>query len=289
MPLQSSGQISLNQIHVEAGGTSQTEAAINDADIRGLIGASSEASNLGFNDFYGASSSASFVGSISRNHQDIQHIDSSSQAVDVVSAGVQVGDFVVIAICADLWGGNNGNITVSGMTMTVKTPYTYNADSGATSGFVQTNIPAYVLAYGFWQSGNSNPYFVNGTGTSSTSVLRALSLGAAIFRNTNSSVLNLIASKGSSENPNPASLSSVSGTKLIIAIAFLDDDEQTMGAPSGYTSVATAHTGSSTRDGVTGSCVAVAYKITSTSTTEDPSSFNSNTYSDSWKCYTLRV
>lgn len=54
MALPSSGQISLDQMHVEAGGTTGTQAAINDADIRDLISASSE-SEMEFSDFYGAS------------------------------------------------------------------------------------------------------------------------------------------------------------------------------------------------------------------------------------------
>lgn len=54
MALQTSGQISLNDIHVEAGGTSASQASLNDADIRGLIGKSSAAQNS-FNEYYGAS------------------------------------------------------------------------------------------------------------------------------------------------------------------------------------------------------------------------------------------
>ena len=53
MALQSSGQISLDDIHVEAGGSTGSEATINDSDIRDLIGASSGA-ELEFADFYGA-------------------------------------------------------------------------------------------------------------------------------------------------------------------------------------------------------------------------------------------
>ena len=34
MPLPSSGTISLDQMHVEAGGTSGTQCSINDSDIR---------------------------------------------------------------------------------------------------------------------------------------------------------------------------------------------------------------------------------------------------------------
>lgn len=55
MPLQNSGQISLNDLHVEAGGTSGTEASMNDSDIRGLLNASAN-SQMTFSGFYGASS-----------------------------------------------------------------------------------------------------------------------------------------------------------------------------------------------------------------------------------------
>lgn len=55
MALQSSGAISLNEIHIEAGGSSGTTASINDSDIRGLIGKTSGA-QMGFSEWYGASS-----------------------------------------------------------------------------------------------------------------------------------------------------------------------------------------------------------------------------------------
>ena len=57
MPLPSSGQISLNQIHVEAGGSSSSQAALNDADIRDMIGKGSSASNA-FSEYYGVSAAA---------------------------------------------------------------------------------------------------------------------------------------------------------------------------------------------------------------------------------------
>lgn len=56
MPLPSSGAISLNQMHVEVGGTSGTQCSINDSDIRGLISKASGAQSS-FSQFYGASSS----------------------------------------------------------------------------------------------------------------------------------------------------------------------------------------------------------------------------------------
>lgn len=54
MALQTSGAISLNDIHVEAGGGSGTTASINDADIRDLIGKGSGAT-MSFSEWYGAS------------------------------------------------------------------------------------------------------------------------------------------------------------------------------------------------------------------------------------------
>ena len=60
MPLQTSGAISLNDIHVEAGGTSGTQASINDADIRGLIG-KTPGTMSSFSEWYGAVASTAFV------------------------------------------------------------------------------------------------------------------------------------------------------------------------------------------------------------------------------------
>lgn len=54
MALPSSGAISLNDMHVEVGGTSGTLVSINDSDIRGLINKASGAT-MSFNEWYGAS------------------------------------------------------------------------------------------------------------------------------------------------------------------------------------------------------------------------------------------
>lgn len=58
MPLQTSGAISLNDIHVEAGGTTGTQASLNDADIRALI-SKADGAQMSFNEWYGASSGSS--------------------------------------------------------------------------------------------------------------------------------------------------------------------------------------------------------------------------------------
>lgn len=54
MALQSSGQISLNDIHVEAGGSSGSQATLNDSDIRGLIDKASGSQNA-ISEYYGVS------------------------------------------------------------------------------------------------------------------------------------------------------------------------------------------------------------------------------------------
>ena len=53
MPLQSSGSISLNQIHVEGGGSSGSNTSLNDADCRNLIFKTANTS-MSFSDWYGA-------------------------------------------------------------------------------------------------------------------------------------------------------------------------------------------------------------------------------------------
>ena len=67
MALQSSGSISLNEIHIEAGGTTGTVASLNNSDIRGLIdkGAGLE---MSMSEWYGASNTFSF--SITSNTQE---------------------------------------------------------------------------------------------------------------------------------------------------------------------------------------------------------------------------
>jgi hypothetical protein len=54
MALQTSGAISLNDIHIEAGGSTATSAGINDADIIGLIDKTAGAA-MSFSEWYGAS------------------------------------------------------------------------------------------------------------------------------------------------------------------------------------------------------------------------------------------
>lgn len=60
MPLPETGPLTLDQIHVEAGGASQTAASINDQDIRELLyPAKTAATAMSFNEWYGAAGNLS--------------------------------------------------------------------------------------------------------------------------------------------------------------------------------------------------------------------------------------
>lgn len=59
MALQTSGAISLNDIHLELGATSGTTVSLNDTDVRGLVNIASGAIDLA--DFYGASAGQDIV------------------------------------------------------------------------------------------------------------------------------------------------------------------------------------------------------------------------------------
>ena len=90
MPLTGSGAISLNEIHVEAGGTSGTACTINDSDIRGLIGKGSGAT-MSFNEWYGASAFTTVSGTY-RVYTGAQASDYSFRAEKYTSTDSQSYD-----------------------------------------------------------------------------------------------------------------------------------------------------------------------------------------------------
>ena len=67
MALATRGALTLDQIHIEAGGSTGTTCSLNDSDIRGLTAAAGKTINstlgtdVDFGDFYGASSVSSFT------------------------------------------------------------------------------------------------------------------------------------------------------------------------------------------------------------------------------------
>jgi len=121
MALQTSGPISLNEIHIEAGGTSGTTASINDTDIRALIGKASGAT-MSFNEWYGASAGPAYL--------DTQTVTVGSSVSQYVTWRGYDGDTVNIGSISD--GTSN---LYSGATIN----YIRNLNNSSTQFAVQGN------------------------------------------------------------------------------------------------------------------------------------------------------
>ena len=111
MALQTSGQISLNDIHVEVGGNTGTEVSLNDSDVRGLLGKASGAQNA-INEYYGASSNVDLDGVatavVINGQNSLQEITVS----DYISSGGQL----TIPTGWWIWSDNTSN---AGMTIDI--------------------------------------------------------------------------------------------------------------------------------------------------------------------------
>ena len=125
MTLQSSGAISLNQIHIEAGGSSGTSASLNDADIRSLIGKSSGATNS-FNEYYGAASTSptsSYLGAFYEDDDGFPN--SGNTGIPWLNLGTYSGTKLIVA-CTLLAGISSTtansyvNIGASAMTLAAR-------------------------------------------------------------------------------------------------------------------------------------------------------------------------
>lgn len=118
MPLQTSGAISLNDIHVEAGGTSGTTASMNDADIRGLIAKGSGAT-MSFNEWYGASA-FNFTNTLVRTINNSNNYGTTAN--DQFGRTVRVvGNYIVVATMYEDSAAANDSGAV----------YVYNKSTGA--------------------------------------------------------------------------------------------------------------------------------------------------------------
>jgi len=108
MALQTSGRISLNQIHVEAGGTSGTRSSMSDSDIRGLTGKSA-GSRMSFSEWYGAANEVSVTSEATINGQSNRK---QMLASDFVSAGG------TLVIPANFWVWSD-SLTTAALTIDV--------------------------------------------------------------------------------------------------------------------------------------------------------------------------
>lgn len=174
MALQTSGAISINDLHVEVGGTSGTTASLNDSDIRALIGVSSGASNS-LNSYYGASSNIYQATSIDVSYSFVVNQTTSGKTttttgythrINLAAADVSHSNFSGLihsngptssTIGSDNFLGSTGGATYNSIT----TPYwysTYTISSSSTS----SNAVVGLRSYGRGQ--NTNPSAANYNG-----------------------------------------------------------------------------------------------------------------------------
>ncbi|MBJ03925.1 MAG: hypothetical protein CMB65_04430 [Euryarchaeota archaeon] len=178
----SSGNITLNQMHTEAGGSSGTACTLNDSDIRGLIGKSSEASMF-FNEWYGAA--AEFQITFTPGVWTIQLGPGATQiratGVDVFNS-VQYGSFTSATSKSSFFGGNSvsslwnrhHNLTGAGIFYLEVSGTISNSDSDAfaTINVNGTSLNRTAASYSYSGSGGSSLTtwawsFTQGGGTTS--------------------------------------------------------------------------------------------------------------------------
>lgn len=183
MAVPSSGQISLNDFHVEAGGTTGTACNLNEADIRALIDKASGAA-MNFAEWYGASASIHGT-AISAAYVDGQYFDQSGYREGVLGSMTDdaIGSFQSSSVCKitqteNLAGTFNLTISVSSGSKTFNNSgfTTLNLYLGQTTN---SGSPDVALArtsatfsngtnFGRWAwdvatlGGNTSPTFVNG-------------------------------------------------------------------------------------------------------------------------------
>ena len=96
--------LSLNQMHIEVGGTSGTTCSLNDSDIRGLINKSAGAA-MAFNEWFGASASVSdFSTTLTTGHT------SHSSTVGYVTSTSAAKGFISTSASQPMFGTSTNNI-----------------------------------------------------------------------------------------------------------------------------------------------------------------------------------
>lgn len=105
MALPSSGNpISLNQMHVEVGGSSGSQVSINDADIRGLISKGSGV-QMAFNEWFGASASiADFATTMTVGHTN------HTTTIGYNTFGTAAKGFLTTSASQPVFGTSTNNI-----------------------------------------------------------------------------------------------------------------------------------------------------------------------------------
>lgn len=146
MALQTTGAISLNDLHVEAGGTSGTECSFNDQDIRDMLGKSANAQSS-FLEFYGASSK-DFAYREYVFSPKLREDQATNQTITLPSNNISQGDVLVaLHYC-------NSGVTLNGSDIS------YLSNPTGTGAKAWTTAGTYVDR---WTSGTPTPYHYHNT------------------------------------------------------------------------------------------------------------------------------
>ncbi len=155
MALPSSGQISINQMHVEVGGSSTSEVTINDADIRSMIGKGSTAQNA-FSEYYGVTATAATAVYKGRASTTGNGFPSGSVTL---SSGSKL-----VVVTLQLAGSGNTYVTCGGTNMTLAAKIDV-APTGGVWGAALTSAVYYLV------TSSSGSTYITGNGGSGRSVL----------------------------------------------------------------------------------------------------------------------
>lgn len=164
MALQTSGTITLNDMHTEAGGASTSYCTLNDSDIRGLINKSSGA-YMAFNEWYGASATFTIT-----FNPDAWVVQLGPGANQIRGSGVEsYGSWTSSTSTSSFFGGN-------------AVEYLWN-----THNWNPTTVYIYLKVYGIVANTSSAAFStmnINGTTLSRSSATHAYSGSGSSARTT---------------------------------------------------------------------------------------------------------
>ena len=155
MALQSSGAISLNDIHVEVGGTSGTAVSLNDADVRALTPGpgrvinTASGTNIDFADFYGAS--AGFAANLSHTLDNPNPYGTSASDYFGYSVSISDSYAIVGAYLEDEAGGDRSgkayifNSSTGALLHTLNNPNPYGTSASDYFGYAVAISNSYAI------------------------------------------------------------------------------------------------------------------------------------------------
>lgn len=187
------------------------------------------------------------------------------------NVALRQNDFVIVMLSSD-------NLDTSDLTVST---------SGYTAG--QQGLTSSVR-YGWWWKRMGAVPDTNVTITyGGATDLEGFRMIAVAFRGVNASTAFDATSPsvtiGTTGNPNPPAITTVTNNAWVIAMGFLDDDRVDMTAPSGYTLIRANGAGTTDTES---SAIAMAYKLKTPAGLDDPAAFG-GAGNDTWVAATAAL